>query len=265
MASGYHAGQHTKFSHQKNICHTQNCAFSPQGLTGPLDLRPSTCVQRESPKPRLTHLLNTKHSCKLAGGGAAALSQYAWHFAHFITENPMSWEVHRPEQTGTIGHCGRCHCQKGEAVGQGILTGCRAGDSTQTELSHPTPSLPLGCPVVGTLPDRALPGDPAELLVTEAAHVRMLRVLHDLFYQPMADGGFFSLEELQNIFPSLDELIEVHCECRAVAPLCAPAPASSLEASATRLGSQHVLVHPSRAASVPALGTTPPQIPRVTL
>ncbi|KAM6223665.1 rho guanine nucleotide exchange factor 1 [Rhynchocyon petersi] len=50
----------------------------------------------------------------------------------------------------------------------------------------------------------------SELLVTEAAHVRMLRVLHDLFYQPMAGGGFFSLEELQNIFPSLDELIEVH-------------------------------------------------------
>uniref|UniRef100_A0A452FMY0 Rho guanine nucleotide exchange factor 1 n=1 Tax=Capra hircus TaxID=9925 RepID=A0A452FMY0_CAPHI len=49
-----------------------------------------------------------------------------------------------------------------------------------------------------------------ELLVTEAAHVRMLRVLHDVFYQPMAEGGFYSQEELQNIFPSLDELIEVH-------------------------------------------------------
>lgn len=57
--------------------------------------------------------------------------------------------------------------------------------------------------------------------MTEAAHVRMLRVLHDLFYQPMAEGGFFSQEELQNIFPSLDELIEVHCECRAMAH-CAP-------------------------------------------
>ncbi|XP_055473340.1 rho guanine nucleotide exchange factor 1 [Psammomys obesus] len=50
----------------------------------------------------------------------------------------------------------------------------------------------------------------SELLVTEAAHVRMLRVLHDLFYQPMVDGGFFLLDELHNIFPSLDELIEVH-------------------------------------------------------
>ncbi|KAF0878910.1 ARHG1 factor, partial [Crocuta crocuta] len=52
----------------------------------------------------------------------------------------------------------------------------------------------------------------SELLVTEAAHVRMLQVLHDLFYQPMADGGFFPLEELQYIFPSLDELIEVHSQ-----------------------------------------------------
>nr|XP_055166585.1 rho guanine nucleotide exchange factor 1 isoform X2 [Nyctereutes procyonoides] len=50
----------------------------------------------------------------------------------------------------------------------------------------------------------------SELLVTEAAHVRMLRVLHDLFYQPMLEGNFFSMEDLQNIFPSLDELIEVH-------------------------------------------------------
>ncbi|XP_072463969.1 rho guanine nucleotide exchange factor 1 isoform X3 [Notamacropus eugenii] len=50
----------------------------------------------------------------------------------------------------------------------------------------------------------------SELLVTEAAHVRMLRVLHELFYQPMADGGFFTMDELQNIFPSLDELIDVH-------------------------------------------------------
>lgn len=50
----------------------------------------------------------------------------------------------------------------------------------------------------------------SELLVTEAAHVRMLRVLHELFYQPMADGGYFSQQELQTIFPSLDELIEVH-------------------------------------------------------
>lgn len=83
----------------------------------------------------------------------------------------------------------------------------------------------------------------------------MLRVLYDLFYQPMADGGFFSLEELQNIFPSLDELIEVHCECRAVA--LRPIASSLLHCLNDKPWS---LV--SRAASVPALGTTPPQNPR---
>ncbi|KAB0407304.1 hypothetical protein E2I00_010989, partial [Balaenoptera physalus] len=69
------------------------------------------------------------------------------------------------------------------------------------------PAAPLESTEEGADTERC-PGP--ELLVTEAAHVRMLRVLYDLFYQPMADGGFFSLEELQNIFPSLDELIEVH-------------------------------------------------------
>jgi hypothetical protein len=67
----------------------------------------------------------------------------------------------------------------------------------------------------------------------------MLRVLHDLFYQPMAEGGFFPLEELQNIFPSLDELIEVHCECRAPAPLY-PIAASFLP-YLPRPGAQHNL------------------------
>lgn len=75
------------------------------------------------------------------------------------------------------------------------------------------------CSTACSLPSDASCSGPAELLVTEAAHVRMLRVLHDLFYQPMADGGFFPLEELQNIFPSLDELIEVHCECQPPLPL----------------------------------------------
>lgn len=89
-----------------------------------------------------------------------------------------------------------------------------AGYSALREGSRPPfpcslPQPHCVCPFATT----ASSSPPAELLVTEAAHVRMLRVLHDLFYQPMADGGFFPLEELQNIFPSLDELIEVHCEC----------------------------------------------------
>ncbi|XP_018083591.1 rho guanine nucleotide exchange factor 1 isoform X5 [Xenopus laevis] len=48
-----------------------------------------------------------------------------------------------------------------------------------------------------------------ELFFTEHAHVRMLRVLHDVFYIPMQSGWIPTLE-LENIFPSLDDLIEAH-------------------------------------------------------
>ncbi|KAM8926979.1 rho guanine nucleotide exchange factor 1 isoform 1-T1 [Pelodytes ibericus] len=48
-----------------------------------------------------------------------------------------------------------------------------------------------------------------ELLFTEHAHVRMLHVLHDIFYLPMLNLWIPTME-LENIFPSLDDLIEAH-------------------------------------------------------
>ncbi|KAM3909828.1 rho guanine nucleotide exchange factor 1-like, partial [Leptodactylus fuscus] len=48
-----------------------------------------------------------------------------------------------------------------------------------------------------------------ELLFTEHAHVRMLHVLHDIFYIPMKNV-WIPIMELENIFPSLDDLIEAH-------------------------------------------------------
>ncbi|XP_073426798.1 rho guanine nucleotide exchange factor 1 isoform X8 [Dendrobates tinctorius] len=48
-----------------------------------------------------------------------------------------------------------------------------------------------------------------ELLFTEHAHVRMLHVLHDIFYIPMKNV-WNPIAELENIFPSLDDLIEAH-------------------------------------------------------
>ncbi|XP_014749662.1 PREDICTED: rho guanine nucleotide exchange factor 1, partial [Sturnus vulgaris] len=51
-----------------------------------------------------------------------------------------------------------------------------------------------------------------ELFLTEHAHVRMLRVLLELFYQPMLRDGFFDEQELSTIFPSLEDLVEVHSE-----------------------------------------------------
>ncbi|KAJ6652418.1 hypothetical protein lerEdw1_011536 [Lerista edwardsae] len=49
-----------------------------------------------------------------------------------------------------------------------------------------------------------------ELLVTEASHLRTLRVLDVLFYQRLRKESLLSREELALLFPNLPELIEVH-------------------------------------------------------
>ncbi|XP_053123451.1 rho guanine nucleotide exchange factor 1 isoform X2 [Hemicordylus capensis] len=49
-----------------------------------------------------------------------------------------------------------------------------------------------------------------ELFITEHAHLRMLRVLLEVFYLPLLAEGFFEDRELVNIFPGLEDLIDEH-------------------------------------------------------
>ncbi|XP_041082148.1 rho guanine nucleotide exchange factor 1-like isoform X2 [Polyodon spathula] len=49
-----------------------------------------------------------------------------------------------------------------------------------------------------------------ELFITEHAHVRMLNVLHTVFYLPLEREKIMSLDELTAIFPGLEDIIEVH-------------------------------------------------------
>ncbi|XP_060234539.1 rho guanine nucleotide exchange factor 11 isoform X12 [Meriones unguiculatus] len=49
-----------------------------------------------------------------------------------------------------------------------------------------------------------------ELFVTEASHLRTLRVLDLVFYQRMKKENLMSREELARLFPNLPELIEIH-------------------------------------------------------
>nr|XP_028598109.1 rho guanine nucleotide exchange factor 1 isoform X7 [Podarcis muralis] len=49
-----------------------------------------------------------------------------------------------------------------------------------------------------------------ELFITEHAHLRMLRVLLEVFYQPLLAEEHFIYKELANIFPSLEDLIDEH-------------------------------------------------------
>ncbi|XP_036414402.1 rho guanine nucleotide exchange factor 1b isoform X2 [Colossoma macropomum] len=49
-----------------------------------------------------------------------------------------------------------------------------------------------------------------ELFATEHAHVRMLSVLQTVFYRPMEREAIMSVTELDAIFPSLDDIIDLH-------------------------------------------------------
>ncbi|XP_077114948.1 rho guanine nucleotide exchange factor 11 isoform X4 [Ranitomeya variabilis] len=49
-----------------------------------------------------------------------------------------------------------------------------------------------------------------ELFMTEASHLRVLRVLDHIFYQRMRKENLLSTEELLLVFPNLPELIEIH-------------------------------------------------------
>ncbi|KAL6080806.1 hypothetical protein STEG23_023815, partial [Scotinomys teguina] len=49
-----------------------------------------------------------------------------------------------------------------------------------------------------------------ELFVTEASHLRTLRVLDLIFYQRMKKENLMPREELARVFPNLPELIEIH-------------------------------------------------------
>lgn len=82
----------------------------------------------------------------------------------------------------------------------------------------PLPSfLPAGSPRTRSLC--------AELLVTEASHLRTLRVLDVLFYQRLRKENLLSREELALLFPNLPELIEVHSKAPPLhSPLPAPRP-----------------------------------------
>lgn len=53
-----------------------------------------------------------------------------------------------------------------------------------------------------------------ELFATEHAHVRMLSVLQTIFSKPLEREELLTTTELATIFPSLDEIFEMHCECQ---------------------------------------------------
>ncbi|XP_063889544.1 rho guanine nucleotide exchange factor 1-like isoform X2 [Scylla paramamosain] len=50
----------------------------------------------------------------------------------------------------------------------------------------------------------------SELFHTERTHVRVLKVLKHLFQVPMSEAGLLSKQQLDLLFPNLDEILEIH-------------------------------------------------------
>jgi len=51
-----------------------------------------------------------------------------------------------------------------------------------------------------------------ELFYTEKAHVRVVKVLQRIFYQPMRDETWIPDSVVRLLFPNIDELVQLHCE-----------------------------------------------------
>lgn len=84
--------------------------------------------------------------------------------------------------------------------------------------------------------------------MTEASHLRTLRVLDLIFYQRMKKENLMPREELARLFPNLPELIEIHSEGPS-SPPAAPAPRT--HTCLLQLASRSLsLVHPHPRASL---------------
>lgn len=50
-----------------------------------------------------------------------------------------------------------------------------------------------------------------ELIHTEQKHVRNLKIMKNHFYVPIQINVYLTTEELETVFPNLDEVLEIHC------------------------------------------------------
>jgi len=53
----------------------------------------------------------------------------------------------------------------------------------------------------------------AELIHTEKAHVRNLKVMHKVFLAPMKQESWIPFDLVKLLFPNLEEIIQVHSMC----------------------------------------------------
>lgn len=70
-------------------------------------------------------------------------------------------------------------------------------------------TFPLSLSLYVSLTASLLPGC-AELFYTERAHLRMLKVLDNVFYQRMTRESILPPADIKNIFTNLEEIVQLH-------------------------------------------------------
>ncbi|XP_051552026.1 rho guanine nucleotide exchange factor 12-like isoform X1 [Myxocyprinus asiaticus] len=82
----------------------------------------------------------------------------------------------------------------------------------EVELEHPHWQTLVSRDVLATLTPQEIKRQEVmnELFYTERAHVRMLRVLDTVFYQPLSRETILPPADIKNIFTNLDEILQLH-------------------------------------------------------
>lgn len=63
---------------------------------------------------------------------------------------------------------------------------------------------------------------PPELFYTERAHVRTLKVLHNVFYQRVTREGILSSSDKKKIFSNLEDILGLHGRSSKMLQFCLP-------------------------------------------
>ncbi|MEQ2308836.1 Rho guanine nucleotide exchange factor 12, partial [Ameca splendens] len=83
---------------------------------------------------------------------------------------------------------------------------------TDSELDPPNWQQLVGREILAVLTPQEIKRQEVinELFYTERAHVRMLRVLNDVFYQKLSKDAILPPTDIKNIFTNLEEVLQLH-------------------------------------------------------
>ncbi|XP_073670858.1 rho guanine nucleotide exchange factor 12 isoform X2 [Paramisgurnus dabryanus] len=116
-------------------------------------------------------------------------------------------EIDKTQDTGTP----RPDRRRMELLGSGEVQS-EDDQGAEAELEHPNWQTLVSRDVLSTLTPQEIKRQEVinELFYTERAHVRMLKVLDNVFYQPLNRETILPPADIKNIFTNLEEIVQFH-------------------------------------------------------